>query len=145
MAIVVGSPTPADQIGPLEALIAANQLQSQTSVAVTVVLFYDFFLTLDQEIEHIWKHNWNLTSALYIFVRYFGTFINLTGTVVMSVQSTTKVSQSFNEIQSWVEFIIVWAVQVILQMRLYALYHCSKRLLVFMVTFFVAEDTTTMT
>ena len=60
MAIVVGSPTPADQIGPLEALIAANQLQSQTSgecahllkspglnyspmiVAVTVVLFYDF-------------------------------------------------------------------------------------------------------
>ncbi|KIM58906.1 hypothetical protein SCLCIDRAFT_85946, partial [Scleroderma citrinum Foug A] len=30
-------------------------------------------------------------------------------------------------------------ITVILQMRLYALYHGSKRLLVFMVTFFVAE------
>ena len=58
--------------------------------------------------------------------------------------------------QAWAGFIIVWAVQgtvsittiqcslaevvtVILQMRLYALYHGSKRLLVFMVTLFVAE------
>ncbi|KIM63759.1 hypothetical protein SCLCIDRAFT_116507, partial [Scleroderma citrinum Foug A] len=41
--------------------------------------------------------------------------------------------------QPWAGFIIVWAVQVILQMRLYALYHGSKRLLVFMVSFFAAE------
>jgi len=59
-------------------------------------------------------------------------------------------------IEFWASFIIVWTVQgkglntsiqhglaevstVILQMRLYALYHRSTRLLVFMVIFFAAE------
>ncbi|KIM62488.1 hypothetical protein SCLCIDRAFT_119484 [Scleroderma citrinum Foug A] len=42
-------------------------------------------------------------------------------------------------IEIWASFIIVWTVQVILQMRLYSLYHCSKRLLVFMAIFFAAE------
>ncbi|KIM51575.1 hypothetical protein SCLCIDRAFT_142986 [Scleroderma citrinum Foug A] len=41
--------------------------------------------------------------------------------------------------QDWAGLVIVWTVQVILQMRLYALYDGSKRLLVFMVTFFAAE------
>ncbi|KAL4079511.1 hypothetical protein J3A83DRAFT_4210214 [Scleroderma citrinum] len=35
--------------------------------------------------------------------------------------------------EAWAGFILWWAVQVILQMRLYALYHCSKKLLAFIV------------
>ncbi|KAL4081351.1 hypothetical protein V8B97DRAFT_1862995 [Scleroderma yunnanense] len=41
--------------------------------------------------------------------------------------------------ESWVGCVLWWAVQGILQMRLYALYHCSKKLLIFMVSFFLAE------
>ncbi|KIM51574.1 hypothetical protein SCLCIDRAFT_1224367 [Scleroderma citrinum Foug A] len=54
MAIVVGPPIPANQISPLELLIALGQMTKRTYMAVTVFLFYEFFLTLDQEIEHIW-------------------------------------------------------------------------------------------
>ncbi|KIM57298.1 hypothetical protein SCLCIDRAFT_130749 [Scleroderma citrinum Foug A] len=42
-------------------------------------------------------------------------------------------------LQSWGGCVVWWAVQGILQMRLYALYHCSKKLLVFMTLFYLAE------
>ncbi|KIM61552.1 hypothetical protein SCLCIDRAFT_876882 [Scleroderma citrinum Foug A] len=71
MAIVaVGSPIPADQLGSLEPLIAAEQTIRRIYLAITVFLFYDFFLTINQEIEYIWKYRWNPTSTLYIFVRF---------------------------------------------------------------------------
>ncbi|KIM52778.1 hypothetical protein SCLCIDRAFT_1223420, partial [Scleroderma citrinum Foug A] len=53
MAIVVGSPIPADELN-LESILTTVQMEWQTRLAVTVFLFYEFFLTLDQEIEHIW-------------------------------------------------------------------------------------------
>ncbi|KIM55929.1 hypothetical protein SCLCIDRAFT_277385 [Scleroderma citrinum Foug A] len=34
------------------------------------------------------KHHWNLSSALYIFVRYFGTLCNLIATVLSSDKQT---------------------------------------------------------
>ncbi|KIM57309.1 hypothetical protein SCLCIDRAFT_1139724 [Scleroderma citrinum Foug A] len=77
MAIVVGSPIPANQLGPLEPVIVAYQMSRQTYLAISVFLFYEFFLTLDQEIEHIWKFRWNLTSALYIFVQFPSVYMTL--------------------------------------------------------------------
>ncbi|KIM57306.1 hypothetical protein SCLCIDRAFT_1139539 [Scleroderma citrinum Foug A] len=150
MAIAVGSPIPADQLGPLEPLVEAVLFQWQTRVAITALLFYDYFLTLDQEIEFIWKHlSWNSSAVLYVLVRYFGTLYNVTATVraygsllyftrgtddrkVMLLPRTDKVN-------AWAGSIIWWMVQMILQLRLYALYGRSKKLLVLMVTLFAAE------
>ncbi|KIM56029.1 hypothetical protein SCLCIDRAFT_1220684 [Scleroderma citrinum Foug A] len=54
MAIVFGSPIPAGNLSLLDDILKTLQMEWQTRLAVTVFLFYEFFLTLDQEIEHIW-------------------------------------------------------------------------------------------
>ncbi|KAL4076400.1 hypothetical protein J3A83DRAFT_2200375 [Scleroderma citrinum] len=152
MAVVVTSPYPADDLPPMSELLPAIQMQWETRVAITVFLLYEYLLTLDQEIDHIWMRRWKPSTALYVFVRYFGTLYNVTATVIMLIpRSDNVVLLNFNYAgvlsscqflfgaDAWAGSIIWWAVQVILQMRLYALYNCSKKLLVFMVTFFAAE------
>ncbi|KIM57302.1 hypothetical protein SCLCIDRAFT_28912 [Scleroderma citrinum Foug A] len=163
MATVVGFPIPADQLGPLAPLIEAVLFGLQTHMAVTVLLLYDYFLTLDDEIEFIWKRlSWNSSTVLYLLLRYFGTLYNLTATVFMFIPATDNTYDSFDSdyensyillinkaagqfvlgADSWAGSVIWWMVQVILLLRLYALYGCSKRLLVLMVTFFAAEVST---
>ncbi|KIM62487.1 hypothetical protein SCLCIDRAFT_1215069 [Scleroderma citrinum Foug A] len=55
MAIVVGSPIPAAELGRhLDGILTTVQMEWQTRLAVTVFLFYEYFLTLDQEVEYVW-------------------------------------------------------------------------------------------
>ncbi|KAH7106135.1 hypothetical protein BKA62DRAFT_826511 [Auriculariales sp. MPI-PUGE-AT-0066] len=41
------------------------------------MFLYDYFLTLPDEVEHIWKARWSLAKALFLLLRYFS-FIHLT-------------------------------------------------------------------
>ncbi|KAJ4467214.1 hypothetical protein J3R30DRAFT_3696617 [Lentinula aciculospora] len=40
-------------------------------VAGGALLFYDYLLTLDDEIELIWQRSWSIGKALYIISRYY--------------------------------------------------------------------------
>ncbi|KAL4067029.1 hypothetical protein V8B97DRAFT_999002 [Scleroderma yunnanense] len=111
MVEVVGSPYPVDDLPPLNGLLPAVQMQWETRLAVTTLLFYEYFLTLDQEIEYIWKHRWKPSTALYLFVRYFGTLYNLTATVLMLIRRSNAVSQFLFGAEAWAGFILWWAVQ----------------------------------
>ncbi|KAL4076623.1 hypothetical protein V8B97DRAFT_1470310 [Scleroderma yunnanense] len=115
------------------------QMMQRTYVAVSVGLLYDYFLTLDLEVEFVWKQPWKLGSILYLFVRYFGTLYNLASTILMLLPESALVSIYNSYLERWASFLIWWSVQGILQMRLYALYHCSKRLLGFMLVTFMTE------
>ncbi|KIM57307.1 hypothetical protein SCLCIDRAFT_1219531 [Scleroderma citrinum Foug A] len=57
----------------------------------------------------------------------------------MLLPRTDKTGQFLFGADAWAGSVLWWMVQVILQLRLYALYGCSKRLLVLMVSFFAAE------
>lgn len=36
-----------------------------------LIQVYDYFLTLDREIEHVWKSRWSPVKHLFLFNRYF--------------------------------------------------------------------------
>ncbi|KIM57322.1 hypothetical protein SCLCIDRAFT_1140057 [Scleroderma citrinum Foug A] len=61
--------------------------------------------------------------------------------IIWSLQSVSSFAVNLSP---WAGSVIWWSVQGILQMRIYALYHCSKKLLVFMVIVFVGEVGTTV-
>ncbi|KAL4076363.1 hypothetical protein J3A83DRAFT_2184930 [Scleroderma citrinum] len=144
MATLNGSPIPVDELPMYYDYASAAQLSNQVYVAVSIVLLYEYFLTLDQEIDFIWRQRWTPSNVLYIFVRYFGTLYNLASSVLIFVPHSVSVSSNGLIVQPWAGSIIWWTVQVILQMRLYALYNCSKRLLIFLIVTFVAEIGTVM-
>ncbi|KZV77957.1 hypothetical protein EXIGLDRAFT_719172 [Exidia glandulosa HHB12029] len=94
-------------------------------------LLYDVAITLDLEIDYIWRRRWTTFTGLFIIVRYLPLF------VVGSSAATNffpGVSAAICDAFSWVEaggtFIILVVVQIILQFRLYVMYGKSRKVLV---------------
>ncbi|KAL4081339.1 hypothetical protein V8B97DRAFT_1922020 [Scleroderma yunnanense] len=83
MATLNDSPIPVDELPTYYEMLSAIQMNQEVHLAISIVLVYEYFLTLDQEVEFIWKQRWRPSSALYIFVRYFGTLYNLCGPSVL--------------------------------------------------------------
>ncbi|KAJ3982718.1 hypothetical protein F5890DRAFT_323171 [Lentinula detonsa] len=115
-----------------------------TNLAGSTLLFYDYLLTLDDEIEFIWKKSWSIGKILFIISRYY----SLIATVVISnmalFQSLTEsVSIQYSHWQAWSGLISCMIVEVILQMRLYALYFLDKKILTLMVVSFIISSGST--
>ncbi|KIM66888.1 hypothetical protein SCLCIDRAFT_1210934 [Scleroderma citrinum Foug A] len=53
------------------------QITRLCQVAPSVLMVYDYLISVDQEIEHIWKRPRTTTTLLYFVVRYFGTIVGL--------------------------------------------------------------------
>ncbi|KAI5991092.1 hypothetical protein F5J12DRAFT_470548 [Pisolithus orientalis] len=81
----------------------------------SVVMVYDYLISVDQEVEQIWKRPRTTTTILYLILRYFGTLCG------------------------WPACFLVWLVQIILQMRLSALYNRSRKVLLLMGSAFLVE------
>ncbi|KAI0786252.1 hypothetical protein C8Q75DRAFT_288012 [Abortiporus biennis] len=39
-------------------------------VSMSTLAVYDYFITFDQEVRHIWKQKFNVSSVIYIVIRY---------------------------------------------------------------------------
>ncbi|KIJ62696.1 hypothetical protein HYDPIDRAFT_30288 [Hydnomerulius pinastri MD-312] len=85
------------------------QVFRMSQLAPYIVIVYDHILNFDQEVEHIWKRSRSLSTVLYVILRYGGTAAALLN------------------------------VFFILQVRLYALYNCSKKLLFSVGGAYIAE------
>ncbi|KAL6304074.1 hypothetical protein BKA93DRAFT_307468 [Sparassis latifolia] len=58
---------------PLETLFALQRTY-YSSVAALAWLIFDIVITLDQEVEFIWKARWTFPKCLYLVTRYYGLF-----------------------------------------------------------------------
>ncbi|KAG1763305.1 hypothetical protein EDD22DRAFT_887559 [Suillus occidentalis] len=105
-----------------------------TILAGSSILIYDHMLTLPEEITFIWRRPKALPAMLFLLNRYFALFANISSLVVyfqpvISDESCSKFSL-YRELALFLQGVIV---SVIMAMRLYALYGCSKRLLIWIV------------
>lgn len=114
------------------------------AVAAVSIVVYDYFLTLDLEIEHIWKSRWSIGKVLFLINRYYTLTFDLI--FYINGQFNPHLSDAF--CLRWWRWgggsgVFTFALaQMILQLRLYALYGKSKKLLIFMGgCFFIAIAT----
>ncbi|KIJ62694.1 hypothetical protein HYDPIDRAFT_30286 [Hydnomerulius pinastri MD-312] len=155
--------TPAAEAALLAEYISAARIVQVTRIcqlAPYVAMVYDHILTIDQEVEHIWNRPRSLSSVLYVTLRYGGTaaivvnafaFLAQAGASneLYVVQNTVLIitdlavalthGKVFIVEQGWPACLTLWLVQFILQMRLYALYNHSRKLLFLMGGAFIAE------
>ncbi|KAH7909468.1 hypothetical protein BJ138DRAFT_228479 [Hygrophoropsis aurantiaca] len=125
-------------------------------LSTCILIIYDHLLTFDQEIEYIWKAPWSLPTVLYVIVRYLGGGLGMLDAGVFVSQSSSQQVRSFpclcsNEsnivyscqtfffLQGWPGFLIDWLMQIILQLRIYAIYDRSKMILAATGVGYVAE------
>jgi len=112
------------------------------SIAASAIIVYDHLITLDQEIELIWKAQWSIVKYLYFINRYYVLFCVVFNNYALF---TTSLTDSFClrwfQWQGWTGLITCMIAEAILQMRLYALYLMNKKVLAFMLICFLASST----
>ncbi|KAJ7101349.1 hypothetical protein B0H15DRAFT_409267 [Mycena belliarum] len=113
------------------------------ALANFAIIIFDHAITLDEEVELIWKSSWSMGKALFVINRYY-TLISviINNYSLFSPTLTDSVSLRFFHWQGWTGLIACMIAEVILQMRLYALYLLNKKVLALMVATFLVSSAT---
>ncbi|KAL0945810.1 hypothetical protein HGRIS_012096 [Hohenbuehelia grisea] len=80
-------------------------------LAAAVIIIYEHFITIDQEIDLIWKKKWSLVKCIFICNRYIG------GGVSMG----NAIGRAWAWVQAIGGYLALWAMQGILQLRAHAM------------------------
>jgi len=107
-----------------------------------IIVLYDHVITFDGEIDHVWRvRPSSFGSIIYLCIRYFGdalSILNLVAFLGKKVPTVNFCTRYFF-IQGWLGILIVFLIQLMLQLRLYALYRRSRIILTFMIFGYVCE------
>ncbi|KAG2068123.1 hypothetical protein BDR04DRAFT_1103790 [Suillus decipiens] len=102
------------------------------------ILIYDHIMTLPEEVAFIWHHPKALSAILFLLNRYVALLSNICGLVTDFVPVSDESCSKYSLYRELVIFIQATIVCIIMAIRTYALYGCSKRLLTWMVIIMTA-------
>ncbi|KAH6908826.1 hypothetical protein BKA70DRAFT_253570 [Coprinopsis sp. MPI-PUGE-AT-0042] len=130
----------------LEALLEGYrhvEITRYAHIASSSVIVYDHMITFGAEVDLIWAAPWSNGKILFILNRYYSlatVILDLYG--FFSPKLTPSVSLHFFQWQGWTGLVAAMLAQLILQMRIYAMYSLNKGILVFMVAAFLGSTLT---
>ncbi|GJE87387.1 hypothetical protein PsYK624_034700 [Phanerochaete sordida] len=108
---------------------------SRSLLAALAFLAWDVLITLDDEAVHIWMTPFQPLKILYLFTRYY----SVLALIILNTRTLTCKGWVIIEGTSAVLLEIV--VEIILILRIYAMYTANRRLLYVLVPAFVAQVT----
>ncbi|KAF9029095.1 hypothetical protein BDZ89DRAFT_1065621 [Hymenopellis radicata] len=95
-------------------------------------LYWDHLITLGRECEHLWRQAGNTSAQLFFLNRYLAFLGNISITVLAFTDLSNSSCQKFNLYRQVLLIVTQVIVCVLLTIRIYALYGCSRRVLVYM-------------
>ncbi|KAI9061115.1 hypothetical protein FKP32DRAFT_1576794 [Trametes sanguinea] len=125
------------------ALKKAAAIPLYTSPCSFTWAMHDFFLTIEDEMRYVWPGPLNSGKLLYFWVRYY----TLAALVfdVAQIHSFSHFQPSLNTCV-WMDAMIrvvgalsLWGVEIVMQLRIYALFRLSKRVAVINAVLFVVS------
>ncbi|ESK91874.1 hypothetical protein Moror_10486 [Moniliophthora roreri MCA 2997] len=136
MASLTGESTTSSQT-PLLGLIQFNRIASYVDLAAAFLQFYDVAINLDLEIQYIWTSNWSPFKVLYILQRYmpFIDVICLVSYLHLGTLDTHRCSQIYL-VTGWFFCIGMVCSELVLTLRIYAVWHRSTRVAIGLGIFF---------
>jgi len=119
-------------------ILRSLRLTRYLSAAGLMLLLYDHFLTLDQEVEEIWKAKWTLPKIFFLILRYTVPAMMIIETYQISGISNHEITIDF--CRGWFCFSMIIAVgsitvsNLLILLRLWALWGRDRKLILW--TFF---------
>ncbi|KAJ7035808.1 hypothetical protein C8F04DRAFT_1097403 [Mycena alexandri] len=101
-------------------------------VGLTWIL-HDYFVTLEDEIRYIWPQRLNFSKVMFFWIRYYSIALLLFDVIQIHVFARPGITDNnlcvaMDTIIRVVGAVSLWSVEIIMQLRVYALYSCSKRI-----------------
>ncbi|KLO19622.1 hypothetical protein SCHPADRAFT_51402 [Schizopora paradoxa] len=135
-------------------LYSEGRVVDYAGIAAAVWTAYDIVITFGDEVEHIWGAPWSLAKTCYVFSRYFGAFaVQLIALEAPTKWLVTSVDISFNGnlctgislFKAITGLLLGLSVEVVMLLRVHALYGSRRRILLFLATAYIIEFTTAST
>ncbi|KAG8890892.1 hypothetical protein FRB98_002912 [Tulasnella sp. 332] len=95
----------------------------------STVSSYSTVAIMDDEIDYVWRRKWSRSKVLYIVTRYFGLLLLAFEVLADSRKWPEQFCDSYYIIVGVATTILLYSVEVGMQLRIYALYNCSRRVL----------------
>ncbi|KAF9010838.1 hypothetical protein BDQ17DRAFT_1347021 [Cyathus striatus] len=108
--------------------------------ASMILLFYDHALTLDVEIERIWTLPWKGPKILFFVNRYFVPLTLISEWAFCTIRTTSTTVCSFKKWAAWPIVISMSVVELILMIRVVAIYLNNKKITKFLLFTFSLEQ-----
>ncbi|KAL0952560.1 hypothetical protein HGRIS_006816 [Hohenbuehelia grisea] len=114
-------------------LYKGNLIPLRTIPSSLTWILHDYFVTLEDEIRFIWPQKRGSAKIMFLWIRYYTLFLLIfdvtqihlfarpgitSDTVCLAMDPTIRV----------VGAISLWSVEIIMQLRIYALYKCNKKI-----------------
>ncbi|KAG2348031.1 hypothetical protein BDR05DRAFT_987337 [Suillus weaverae] len=136
-------------------LIKSFRFYSYFLVASCAAVIYDWVLAFGQEFELVWRKRWSLATLLYLGVRYLGIPYTVKSSDSLGdrcrVSEITDLLNQYNDSDScnimysaltWMTVVVNAMLGAIIITRLHVMYQQSRKMLVFLVTIFLAVTIT---
>ncbi|KAJ7125049.1 hypothetical protein C8R44DRAFT_130026 [Mycena epipterygia] len=111
----------------------ATQLVYRSSLGALTFLLYDICITMDDEVKFVWPKQWTRMKFIYLFIRYIPLFIQISILPIGSPELTPHFHFTPHACFVWQVYqgvatlLVFSAVDYILILRVYALYHTNAR------------------
>ncbi|KAF9648323.1 hypothetical protein BDM02DRAFT_3261085 [Thelephora ganbajun] len=130
----------------LRTAVQTAQINRFTSVAAGTLIVLDHLITLDQEIELIWRSSNGSGKWLFIVNRYYGLIAAIFNNYALFVpRLTDSFCRRWYQWQGCSGIILYLIAELILQLRLFALYHLNRKVLAVIIVSFVVAATSSGT
>jgi len=117
-----------------------GRVDGYTAAAFSVLVVYDHLITLDNEVSMIWTLKWRLPKFLFLINRYIVPPLLLTSAIVEGVYPLLRPFCNFwVHWQPWTSVIAITTVELVLIVRVWALYARNKIVMGFLISLFACE------
>ncbi|KAG5729349.1 hypothetical protein E4T56_gene9901 [Termitomyces sp. T112] len=99
-------------------------------------IVHDYLITLEDEIRYIWSQKPGFSKYMFLWIRYYSLALlifDVTQIHVFSIPGITSdtLCVAMDSIIRIVGAISLWSIEIVMMLRVYALYNCSKRVAIF--------------
>jgi len=99
-------------------------------LAATCALLYEYSITFSDEVQYFWRKRWSFGKCLFLWSRYYSVIFNIgNATVFLQGHPSLDLCSRFFHWQNTGASLQVVTTHIILELRLYAMYGSSKRIL----------------
>ncbi|KAI0032781.1 hypothetical protein K488DRAFT_22931, partial [Vararia minispora EC-137] len=119
----------------------AAKIPLYTSLASFTWVLHDYLLTVEDEARYVWPGPWNVGKLLFFWVRYYTVAVELFDVAQIHSFATFQPSLTTCVVMDAMIRVVgalsLWMIEIVMQLRIYALFRCSKKVALFNAILFV--------
>ncbi|TCD62357.1 hypothetical protein EIP91_006986 [Steccherinum ochraceum] len=116
-------------------LLKSDTIPLYGCLAAFTWVLHDYFVTLEDEIRYIWSPHWNLGKMLYFWIRLYTVAVTTFDVIQIHVFSklmpSLGVCVAMDPLTRVLGALSLWSIEIVMQMRVFALYNRSKKVALF--------------